>query len=99
MAWFGGLALACFIIIPITVEFLRSRQASWPMLMLPFVFVAPVLLMAFIIQRRLFASYKCPGCGVSLPTPQRERGRLFEAKYYCPDCDVVWETGVKESND
>jgi phage FluMu protein Com len=69
------------------------------MLMLPIVFVAPVILMAFIIQRRVFANYRCPDCGALLPMPQRERGGLFEAKYYCPRCDVVWETGVKESND
>ena len=96
--WFAVLATACFIVVPLAVGFLRSRQAG-SLLLLMIVFIAPVLLMAFVIQWRVFARYKCPACGALLPMPQRERGRLFEASYYCQGCDIIWETGVRESND
>lgn len=54
-------------------------------------------LIGLIRQERLFRRYACPDCGGQLENPSRSPGEPIE--YFCPRCDVIWETGFFESSD
>lgn len=97
--WMALLALACFIVVPIAIEYLRSRISSHMAFMILGVFIAPVLIVAFVTNHFVLRSYRCPECGASLALPKRERGKPFEVRYFCQHCDIIWATGVREIED
>jgi predicted RNA-binding Zn-ribbon protein involved in translation (DUF1610 family) len=63
------------------------------------VFIAAFAIIVFVTHRCVLLNYRCPDCGARLALPKRERGRLFEVRYFCQHCDIVWETGVRECED
>jgi hypothetical protein len=97
--WFFILTFVTLLGLPFTVDYLRSRQSIWALLSIILVMALSVPLVAFVIYRGLLSRYRCAECGALLPYPNKERGKRFELRYYCAHCDIIWETGVKESND
>ena len=51
----------------------------------------------FVRQQRLFRRYSCPDCGGRLENPSRRPHEPVE--YFCPRCDVIWETGLFEPDE
>ncbi|MBN1997617.1 hypothetical protein JW935_08705 [candidate division KSB1 bacterium] len=44
--------------------------------------------------------FKCPQCGKLIRTPvvaERKGGDPID--YYCPTCDIQWQTGLREAED
>jgi hypothetical protein len=61
-----------------------------------FLFVA-VVIGGFIWDRHRLKEFHCPRCGFHIPEPtipQRRDGDPIN--YYCPVCDIEWETGLFE---
>src|SRR4051812_26467151 len=54
----------------------------------------PVVVTMALWVKRDFENYHCPRCRLKL-------GRKHEAPitYYCPTCDIEWDTGSRPSND
>jgi hypothetical protein len=97
--WFFVLTFVTLLGVPFTVDHLRSQQSTWALLLIIPTMALPVLLIAFILYRGLLSRYRCAECGALLPYPKKERGKRLEFRYYCAHCDIIWETGLKESND
>ena len=50
-------------------------------------------------DRQLFRSYYCPRCQRHLPQPTRPRSERREGDpitFYCPNCDVEWDTTLRQ---
>jgi hypothetical protein len=46
------------------------------------------------LLHRLYRRYRCPQCGTKAnPEPVRAELR-YEHRFYCKQCDIVWQTGV-----
>jgi len=49
-------------------------------------------------QSRRLRRFRCPRCGRSIPEPTiKYRSENEPINYYCPDCDIEWETGLTET--
>lgn len=56
-----------------------------------------VIWVGVVRQRRWLRPYHCPDCGKVLEKPCGSPDGYIE--YLCPDCDVIWETGLAKSSD
>ena len=95
--WYKLVAVATVICLYFAVKDLFSEAMVdvWG----PLLCLAPLLAICYVGKHRILSGFKCRDCGKPLPLPRRERGKTFEARYYCQHCNIVWETGVKESDD
>jgi hypothetical protein len=57
-----------------------------------------VLVVGTIWCARVRATYRCPGCGASLPPLKSEKSTDYEHRFLCECCDIVWTTGVHEGD-
>ncbi len=77
----------------------RGRSSSgsyWIAAIFFLVWIAGWIMLEAVVLR----TYSCPSCGhrIKGPTiPSREAGDPI--RYYCPRCDVEWETGLSESGE
>ena len=47
-----------------------------------------------------FRNYRCPTCGVRIPKPtQPQFGAGTPRRYYCPNCRIEWDTGLRIPDD
>lgn len=50
-------------------------------------------------DRQLLRSYYCPSCQRHLPEPTKARSERHEGDpimFYCPNCDVEWDTMLRQ---
>jgi predicted RNA-binding Zn-ribbon protein involved in translation (DUF1610 family) len=57
------------------------------------------LVVGWIIWDKIrFKSFHCPQCGTKIAEPTiKHRKEDDPINYYCPTCDIEWETGLHES--
>ena len=57
-----------------------------------------ILVFGSIWGARVRSSYRCPGCGASLPPLKPEKSTNYEHRFLCESCDIIWTTGVHEGD-
>ena len=63
----------------------------------PFCLVVGLMLIAiFALHHRVLRRYRCPQCGSRIPFYREDSTRVEEYRYYCKDCDVIWNTGLRQ---
>lgn len=50
----------------------------------------------FALQRMRFRQARCEQCGVMLKRQLKNDSRV---SFYCPTCDIVWETGTVQDGE
>jgi hypothetical protein len=89
-----------FVMIPLAVSFLfvwtrwgKYDAAFWLGIGS---FVGGILYWAW-QDYRLFRSYRCPKCGLHIEQPTiRERKEGDPICFFCPSCDITWDTTLKQ---
>jgi hypothetical protein len=62
-------------------------------------FIAWIVAWIF-LDAGMLRGYHCPSCGQGIRTetiPERTFGDPI--RFYCPKCDIEWDTGLRESDD
>lgn len=58
------------------------------------------IVFGMILDRFRLRVYRCPSCGRPIRKPTREQfGAGTPRCYYCPDCNVEWDTCLRVSSD
>jgi hypothetical protein len=96
MGLFCVFGILCFVSVVVLVETMPFLGAPLGLMFLlgPVVIVVFAILFHFLVVRR----YRCPSCHARLAVPPRKRGCRWELNYDCPDCQVLWQTGIRESD-
>jgi hypothetical protein len=55
-----------------------------------------MLVAMFVLHHRVLARYRCPKCGARIPFCGDDPKRAQEYRYYCKDCDIIWQTGLRQ---
>jgi hypothetical protein len=50
-----------------------------------------------VLHHRVLGHYLCPQCRKELPR-HKDSSRRAEHLFYCKDCDVLWNTGLKDGD-
>ena len=95
--WYRLVAAATVICLFFVVKDLVLGQIAD--LWIPLLCLAPVLVICFIGKHRILSGFRCQACGERLPLPKRKPDGTLAIHYYCRDCDIVWETGVRDDED
>jgi len=90
-----------YIIVPILSIFITlacfSNLASFIKTLLIIVLIL-IAVTGTVWQSRRLKQFACPACGKKILSPTIHCRRDGDpVNYYCPDCDIEWETGLTET--
>lgn len=76
-----------------------SELPTWPALAVFLMAVLGTLLLGGHVWRRMWRRCPCPGCGLRLELGEHAVESDRRWGYHCPDCGVLYDSGVTESRD
>lgn len=74
----------------------RFDSAFWPAA----IFFVAWIVAWIILDAVMFRAYRCPSCGQRIRhSTIRNRSAGDPIRYYCPKCDIEWDTGLREASE
>ena len=86
-AVFGGLAM------------IWGMHHSGIQKVIPFCVVIALMIVAvLILHKRVLGNYRCPQCDGVIPRVEAEGERAREYRFVCAKCNVIWQTGLRQTD-